>query len=120
MPTFHWCLLPLALYIMACNHMGDGDHDMGEAGPQIDPRAHEIDEQEIDEQGIDELACPAESGAFAHLIGQPYDGVRDDFPVGDRLFGLREPGKIYTTQAVLGRTLVYIDKDRRIVRIVCG
>ena len=66
------------------------------------------------------VACLAERGVFDTLVGQPFEAVRDQFPVGEGLFGLREPGKIYTMQAVFGRTLVHIDEDGVVVRIRCG
>ena len=83
-----------------------------------DPGRAEVEEPQ--RQETEPAACPAETGEFDDLIGQPYLDVQDRFPSGDRKFGLREPGKIYTMVAVFGRTLVYVDEDGVITEIRCG
>ena len=64
--------------------------------------------------------CVSDPRAYDWFIGRELAQVRHFFPVGDRKFGLREPGGIYTQEFVFGRTLVYVDAAARIRRVSCG
>ena len=64
--------------------------------------------------------CQESKGAYDWFIGQRLEDVRDYFPTGNHKFGTRIPGAIYTQEFILGRTLVYLDAERIIVRVRCG